>query len=529
MKNKLIILSLVFIATQFLSCDKGLEGINSNPNEPEIVPTGNIFTSATKEYTDFTRSAFNTGRLTLPWMQYWGQTAYADEDRFLYRETTAESLYRNTYLVGTDFKKIIDLNTDEATREAAAASGNNENQIAASRIMLSLMFYELTNFFGDVPYYSYGSDDPDFEALNIDGTFSPVFAAQDKIYVDILKELREAADQLNTSAPVFISGDNIFDGDAAKWKKFANSLILRVANNVRNANSTLASSAITAAISSGIMTSNDDNAIQKYGTSDNITANPMWDAFIERTDFAVTATFVDILKGLRGNFGPDARLFEMAAPISASIAEVKAGTYDRSEDLSDYIGIPYAFTNANALPFTSYSFMGSKVLKPDYGEVLMEYAEVEFILSEINNFSQANYVNGVTASMEKWGVAASAITAFTTGLPAANEANVLNQKYVALYMQAHTAYAEYRKSGFPNLLVKVGDVVTLAQNQIDAQAVEGRISSYTFVPGVIVTDIPARLRYPQILQTLNRVNRAEAAGRLSGGDAITSKLFWDID
>src|SRR5690606_1028512 len=204
-----------------------------------------------------------------------------------------------------------------------------------------------------------------------------------------------------------------------------------------------------------------DNAVQSYETAD-ATASPMWNAFIARTDFAVASTFVRTLKGEHGNFGPDPRLFEMAAPISASITSVKEGTYARSENYGDYQGIPYAFPETQRLPFSSFSFPSSKVLSPDYGEVLMEYAEVQFILSEHNGFSQAEYEEGVRASMEKWGVEASKINSFVSNLPPANEENVLNQKYVALYMQGHEAWAEYRRTGFPSVLKLPGDEIELA-------------------------------------------------------------------
>lgn len=529
MKNKFIILLMLVISAGFSSCDEGLEEVNINPNDPEVVPTANIFASATKSFIDFNRNAFNSGRLTQNWVEYWGQTAYADEDRYLYRESSAQSIYQNTYLVASDLKSIIDLNTDEATMDDAAASGDNDNQVAASRIMLSYMFYELTNFFGDVPYYSYGSNNENFQALDVDEDLNPVFAPQEEIYADILSELRQSADMINVNSPVFTSGDNIFNGDAAKWKKFANSLILRVANNLREVDPTTASNAINAAVQSGVMTSNDDNAVQSYETTD-LNASPWWRAFIGRTDFAVTAPFIDLLKGESGNFGLDPRLFEMAAPISAGIQEVQDGTYTPSDDPADYVGAPYAFRNMNALPFSSYSFMSSKVLRPDYGEVLMEYAEVAFILSEENGFDQANYEEGVRASMEKWGVADADITAFVSALPAASEENVLNQKYVALYMQPNTAYAMYRRTGYPNVLLLPGDTVTLPQNQIDAQSPDNRIESYTFESGVNgVTDLPFRLRYPQILQTLNGENRAAAASGLENGDTILSQLFWDVD
>jgi len=291
MKNKYLIILMLAIGCALTSCTDALAELNVNPNQPEVVPTANIFSSATKQFTDFSRNGFNEGRLTLPWLQYWGQTAYADEDRFLYRETTAESIYNNTYLAMTDFKAILDLNTNEETRGNAAASGNNDNQIAASRIMLSYMFYELTNLFGDVPYYSYGSDNESFQAAQLEaGNFTPVFAAQQDIYTDILKELREFADMINKDELTFTNGDNIFNGDASKWKKFANSLILRVATTIKGTDAAAYQTAFDAAIASGFMTSNDDNASQAYDSAD-ANASPLWRAFLTRTDFAVAATF----------------------------------------------------------------------------------------------------------------------------------------------------------------------------------------------------------------------------------------------
>lgn len=512
-----------------VSCGEDIESVNDNPNAPEVVPTNTIFNSATEQYMSSTRSSFNNGRFVLNWMEYWGQVSYADEDRYLYRETTSEGLYTIVYLVGTDLKAILDLNTNEETRNSASAFGDNNNQIAAARIMLAYMFHQQTNTFGDIPYYSYGSDDPDFQALQVNQILSPVFASQEKIYTDILKELRESADMINENASGFTSGDNIFNGDASKWKKFANSLILRVAANLREVDPTTANNAISAAIADGIMTSNDDNAAQAYETSD-ATASPWWQAFVVdgRTDFAVAAPFIDLLKGTTSNFGPDVRLFQMAAPIDASIQSVKDASYTVSEDFDDYVGVPFAYQNANALGFTLYSFPSSDVLKPDYSEILMEYAEVEFLLSEFNGFAQSNYENGVRASMEKWGVPASDVDDFIGNLPTANAENVLTQKYVALYMQAHQAYAEYRRTGFPNssVLLLPGETATLSP----AQAAAAEESSYTFIAGVDgATDLPNRVRYPIILQTLNGTNRATAVADLNDGDTIFSKLFWDVD
>lgn len=525
--KKIFLLSILLSSMAIItSCDANLEEMNENPNAPEFVLTNTIFNSATKQFTDFSRDEFNSGRLDLNWMEYWGQIAYADEDRYLYRETSAQSIFQNSYFVATEFKSIIDLNTDPATREEVSSVGNNDNQIAASRIMLSYIFSELTNFFGDVPYYSYGSDDPDFQALQIDEYLSPKFATQEKIYADILKELRESADMLNTSEPVFITGDNVLGGDAMAWKKFANSLILRLATTLKEVDPATANAAIAAALSSGVFTSNADNAVQTYEAND-LNGSPFWDAFNGRTDFAVTAPFVNLLKGKTGDFGLDPRLFEMAAPKAVSIQAVKDNNYEKSMDPDDYEGAPYAFRQANQLPFRTFSFPSSKIIRPDYGVVLMEYAEVEFLLSELNNWDQTHYENGVRASMEKWGVEGEDIDEYVATLPAANEENVLTQKYIALYMQSHTAWMEYRRTGYPDgdILFLPGDTYVLPEEQ----AAESGVTSYEFVAAPGSTDLPYRLRYPQTLQTLNGANLAEAVRRLANGDSILSRLFWDLD
>ena len=525
--KRILIITLSFAALVMTSsCDQGLEELNVNPNNPEFVLTNTIFNYGTKRYADVTRDEFNMGRLDLNWMEYWGQTAYADEDRYLYRETSATSLYQNSYFIATEFKTIIDLNIDPETAQLVAAVGDNNNQIAAARIMLACIFTDLTNFFGDVPYYSYGNKDPDFQALQVDEIKSPVFASQQKIYADILKELRESADMIDVTEPVFRSGDNIFGGDAVKWKRFANSLILRTANRLKGVDAGAANSAIAAAISSGVMISNEDNAVQLYETADD-KASPFWRAFIARTDFAVAAPFVDLLKGKTGKYGADPRLFEMVAPKAASINGIKTGDYDTSSNPDDYQGIPFAFPVTNLLPRSTYSYMSSKVLRPDFGSVLMEYAEVQFLLSEINNFDQTFYENGVRGSMEKWGVTTGNIDAFVAKLPKANLENVITQKYVALYMQAHEAWAEYRRTGFPNtdILLLPGESYTLPADQATAS----KLTSYEFKAAPGSLDLPYRIRYPQTLQTLNGENLSDAVSKLPNGDTVLSKLFWDVN
>ena len=517
--KKIIGLALIGLIT-FTSCDSGLEDVNVNPNEPEIVPTHTIFNRATRRVVDNLRDDWMGARLANPWMQYTAQTNYVEEDKYQYRPTTTQAGWDQLYIAANNFKAIIDFCEDPATANTMEASGNLQNQIAASRVMLAYTFLNLTQMFGDVPYYSYGSDDADFQALGLaDGVLNPVYASQEKIFADILKELSEANDQFVLGESVFITGDGIYNGDAAAWKKFANSLRLRVANRVKDV-MPAASSHMTDAIADGVFTSNDDNAVQAYGASA-LEGNPFWSAYFvdNRTDFAVNDRFILLLTGEHGDYGQDPRLQQMAAPKGVLKEDVTVGNYSPSDNPEDYQGMPYGLPEDRLIHNQTepLSLFSQEIMTASHGEVLMEYAEVEFILSEMNGWSQANYEAGVRASMERWGVEQGDIDAYVGSLPAANEEHVITQKYIALFMQPFEAWAEYRRTGYPD-----GDILLLPGQT--GEEVLG--TTYVFNPLEPITHVPYRVRYPEGEQTLNGANWSNAVQGLSNGDELTSKLWW---
>src|SRR5690606_1127948 len=141
----------------------------------------------------------------------------------------------------------------------------------------------------------------------------PKFASQAKIYADIMKELKESAAMVETGQPVFTQGDALFNGDATKLVKFANSLRLRVATRVKGVVPG-AEAHLAEAMASQLMTSNADNVGVKY-ENNLVNPSPMYNDFRTRSDFSISKTFVDLLKGTNGNFGLDPRLFRYAAPM----------------------------------------------------------------------------------------------------------------------------------------------------------------------------------------------------------------------
>lgn len=520
--KKRIISALAFIAILVTtSCTADLEEINNDPNRPVSVPSYGVFNFANKAIMDGTRGPFSSARMTLPWVQYSAQTNYTEEDRFQFRQETNTALYNSYYLAANNYKLVIDLNVDPATRAEMSSYGNNDNQIAAARIMLAYTFSQLVDTYGDVPYYSYGNSDADFQALQLEkGILKPKYASQQKIYADLLKELQEASEMIVATEVVFTRGDQLFQGNAQKLKRFSNSLRLRIANRVKGVVSG-AEGHITDAIASGVMLSNSDNVGLTY-QNDAINPSPLYIAFFinNRDDFTISNTFVDLLKGTLGNNGADPRLQKYAAPITASLEDVGNNLYTETDDLAQYIGMPYGIPSASApsqLPNTSR--FSSNILKTNYTEYFMEYAEVEFLLAENNNWNNTNYTNGVRASMERWGVTAAKISTYLTNLAPPSKENVLTQKYIALYMQPTEAWSEHRRTGFPNTILKPGGTYAL-NNPFEGA------TTYTFKALNNLTEMPSRLNYPVNSPQLNGENYQEASSNI-GGDLLTTKLIWD--
>lgn len=507
--TSILALSLLILS----SCNKDtFTEINIDPNRPTAVSTPSILVTAQKQLVNALRSEDLNYRGAQLFAQYFSQNIYTDQSRYLIATNYSDNYWSATYKALNNFNEIIKLNTAESTKAFATAgtAGTNTNQIAIVRVLKAYAFHSLSDVFGDIPYQSYGNQDPDFEALKQDpDILTPKYATQEKIYKDILNELKQAADTLikYKTATTFGASDIIYKGDNQKWAKFANSLRLRLANRILAKDAALANEHIVDALNKGVFTSNSDNAAFKYSATSPHEA-PLFRATVtaNRKDFAVSNVIVEVLKGERGPFQlSDPRLAKYAKPTIAD------GTY---------FGQPYGLplSAGNLFPVDNISLPGEAVNAANYAEVLQEYAEVEFLISEYKNWDQDSYQKGIRASLEKWGVASADVADYLAKVPAANKENVLSQKYLALYNQGVEAWSEIRRTGYPLFLIKKGDITWTG-------TVEGKVLSYIFTPEV-GNVIPSRLIYPLKEQSTNKTNYQSALAN-QGDDVISTKLWWN--
>ena len=529
----IIILGGLALLGTTTSCQKDFEEINTNPNRPQqALPTA-LFNGSTKLFLKNTRNYTTSGMMFRSWMQYTAQDTYTKESRFLYRDYAGDYLWRYPYQVAEGYKDIIDLNTDPKTKELMTTYGKSENQIAAARIMLAYTFALLVETFGDVPYYSYGSPNPErFQALQLEKYISPVYATQKEIYTDLLKELKEAAAQIVSDSYVFKEGDYIFE-TPDKMRRFANSLRLRLAIRLKDVSDTelrtLAQQSIDELKAGTAVMQSEADTVELQFDSDDTNPAPIYKEYFvsNRVDYSPSNSFVQLLKGQRGNFGVDPRLQKYFAPKGLTKYQARDGRYTESDNLNDYIGMPYGLDESMAdFQFKSgvaVSFFSSRILQPNYAEVFMEYSEVCFLLSEANGWDNTWYKKGVEASMKKWGVNSTKITNFLNTIPAANEENVLTQKYIALYMNPNEAWAEYRRTGYPHTLIKVNEETDL---NIPTEAGQTKYRFESLVADL--TDIPERLFYPVAYKVINEANYQKALESMQmTTDILTKRLIFD--
>lgn len=316
-------------------------------------------------------------------------------------------------------------------------------------------------------------------------------------------------------------------GDVSKWKRFANSLRLRIANTIKGANPTLANQHITDALAKGVFTSNADNAMFAYESNDE-NASSMYRAWNvdNRSDFAVGHSFITLLKG---ETLVDHSHTTSPAGVNPNpffgLTDPRISKYAQENSNGNYVGMFISEDSADAATFTVESLPGAMIIEdPAFAETLLEYAEICFIQSELNGWDQSWYERGIEASMQKWGVPTADITTYLSSVPAANEENVLTQKYIASYMQGNISWTEYRRTGYPKTLIPPG-----ADYSLFIPSTSSWLDK-NFQPLVDgVTDLPYRMRYPAQEQTLNGANRKAAADQLSNGDVIFSKLWWDVN
>lgn len=508
-----------------------LDSLNSDPNNPENVPSNMLMSGAEKWAVDNVYDLWFSGRQCLLYAQYWAQRNYTEEDRYQIRESTNNNYFNYLYMGIANFQKVIDLNADEATASTNSAYGANVNQIAAAKIMKVWLMNIITDTWGNVPY----SEISQLE----DGVLYCKYDNQKDIYAGMIAELTEAVEMIDETESAFTSGDVIYGGDASKWKKFGNSLKCRLAIHLSKVDSNW-KTYIQEALASGVFESNEDVAAFKYVSSGSDYSQFYSGTYVDgRNDFTITEQFVNILKGEADVINGKSHPWEGTLDPRLEMYTTSATYKIDGETVTGYNGFPYGTPSSEstaARANTPNWYNNTPMfLEPDFAMPLMTYAEVKFIESEYKGFDVADYQEGVRASVEYWSaqsgasVASSDLDAYIAAVSSNVDAEaVAVQKYIDLFLNGTEAWTEIRRTGYPEQLIRPGEKETYEVRDSEGYLLE--TGEVVFTPlSEVKGDIIARVKYPTNESTLNGKNWTEAVSKLEDGtNNYYSKMYWDV-
>jgi len=500
MDNKLSIYSyllmLLVLAGTFTACTEDFEELNANPNEPELVPPQTIFPYAVREAVDrihghrnrLERLGLDGGML---WVQYFARNQYTNEgDTYnpdaSMRNNNWEGFFNESLV---NLQKVIDI-SNNAEREFF-----NPNFAAAATIMREYVFSVVTDTWGAIPYE---------EALqgSTEGNLAPAYTSQDRIYELMLANLKLAAETLDEGGESF-SGDILFNGDVTRWKKFANSLRLKLANRMAAKKPAEAAAVFSEILGNPsqypVFTGNDDFAVLYHQSRLNNNNNNAWHevmVFSGREDWSISDMLIEKMTDGEGN-PTDPRLTVYAEPAFAG------------DFAGSYTGAPNGLPEALASVYINTASRPGSFFTQEQGPVyIMTYSELLFTMAEAA--LDGDYTGGLSAEEYLTQAIEASFAQYDLDMPtdymeglAVDKETIMTEKWKALFSQGVEAWIEYRRTGFPSLME--ADPNAIFEN--DGQ-------------------VPTRLRYPESEYSLNGAN-VEAGATLNGGaDDRLTKLWW---
>ncbi len=511
MKTAYKLAACAALATTALVSCQDLEDVNVSPNNPSSVPSNMLMSGTEKFIVDYIYDNWFSARQCLVYSQQWAQRNYTEEDRYQIRESVNNSYFNYLYMGIGSLNKVIELNTDEATATTNSSVGANCNQIAAARILKAWTMSVITDTWGAVPY-------SDISKLESDGVIYCKYDDQATIYADLIKELTEAAAQIDESEVAFTSGDMIFYGDASKWKKFAGSLKCRLALHLSKVDSNW-KTYIAEALESGVMESNDDVAAFHYSSSGTEYCQFYAGWYVDgRNDFTINARLVDLLKGQPDTLNAKSHPWEGTLDPRLSVF-----TTDNDGVIKGFpMGVTSAQSSAVRTGTPNWYANPPMHLNADYAVPLMTYAEQKFIESEYNGFDADDYKAGVEASLEYW--TGSVDDDYVSAVSAKVDAEAVSiQKYIDLFTNGTEAWTEIRRTGYPEQLLRPGEIAAVYENS--KGTVTARFEPLSETKG----DIISRVKYPTNESTLNGANWTEAVSKLDDGtNNYYTKMIFDV-
>ncbi len=493
--QKIYKILLVCIVLGTVSCADKLEELNQNPNAVDpssanpnlMLPT--VLAATAKEYN---KLGFGTVGGVVQHMQEDGW--YTSYNHY----TWVPENWGHWYGA---------LRTNELIIQRSEALGWSFHK-GVGLTMRAFLFGTISDLWGDVPYT---------EALK-GGSSSPIthpkYDSQETIYLGIIEDLKAASAlfaQKNTTG-LIASYDVYYGGNAEKWQKFTNTLLLRYYMRLSEKLPQVAKQGVESVYQSGVYILNaaDDTKHQYLGT-DAGNSWPTAGGFTsDDSGFRRRKGCSTLMNTLLANSDPRTQVWfqpvycQWIADSNLTVAvdpfirrngvltnivsltdvqyraEIAAGntftrrynpeTFTTVLDTRRYVGVPPGLQtpdgyNYNPTPGQTVENQHVSQLAPVFrnrnGELLAmrlaSAAESSFILAEAAQrgwavgSAQTHYNRGVQESLNAWGVGSSYGTYVAQPSVAYNNTlnRIMEQKWIAGFAAATEAWFDFRRTGLP--------------------------------------------------------------------------------
>lgn len=517
--KKFGIVGLAVIFAAFLmifnSCKKDFEEINTDPNKAGLdkAAPDMLLTNIIESLSDRVHEIFLGEEMGNCWAQHEAKVQYTDEDRYIYRVSVVNNSWSSFYAAS---------GMDAHTLYNYAVEKKLPRYQGIALILKGYIATLVTDLWGPVPYS---------EAWTGENTL-PKYDTQESIYRDVIAKLDEANTLLKVTTGEKIEGDIMYNGDVKKWRKFANSLRLRLLlrmseKDVAFVTTEMTKMIVTADTLYPIFSDNEDNAQLYYlGSAPN--NHPMNENRKTRDDHRVSKTLTDMLR------------------TNAVYIDWRITIYAEVSGLGDFNGMQNGLTSSQAASFNgngikNTSKVGSYFTQATAPGMLMSYAELQFILAEaaLKGYitgmgvteAEAYYKAGIFGSYNQFGdaflkrieeVFFSPTNPMPVGItlddfaqdfyqndswgwdpnPAVAMEKIATQRWVASFDQGLQSWIEWRRTGYPVL-------VAGAENMNNDK-------------------VPQRFPYPTDEYARNPSNLEAGKTLLGGADNLNTRVWWDV-
>ncbi|GGZ21249.1 hypothetical protein GCM10007049_12370 [Echinicola pacifica] len=457
------------------------------------------------------------------------------------------------------------LSTIKQLLDFTQPGGAFENELTYSVVqIIKSHYYQLfTDTFGMIPYSDLYKED-----INL-----PKFDTQKEIYQGIIADLDAAmatiGDNTSTGDALEDLGDNdvIYGGDLQKWKRFANTLKLKIGLRAQGAEGDdFSQQVINEAMAAPLLAEGESALIPKdleINQWDYSTYGDVWYNFGGGSDWTVSRELVNYLRDNNdprlekytkpsqgGTFtlfrpaqaeDPEGyQLFPKRTAFLKSIFDEAGAEYTWLDNGSEVIVTMPEETNnigqpvrlsSEMKPLVQFGFFSRPselvIAQKNSGdaatpETVILSSESLFMQAEAilkgygTGNAQALYQAGISEAMKLWGVDDASISTYLSsedmallnGTSEENLEKIAIQRWIAHYTDGYEAWSIVRDTGYP---------ASLAAGVTDYDL---------YGPGTIAAGAyPQRMRYGSGVQTSNPDNYNQATST-QGADLQETKLWW---